>query len=389
MRRCALALAMMVAGCGGSGSTSVTTSSVPPDNGGGGGGGMPGGGSTGTGGGGMPGGGGGGAGGTGTGGGGMPGGGGGAGGTGGGGSLTPCTPGQTDTIATAEKIASALAVDDTNVYFVADTTTTQEGVWDLWRAPAGGGAPVEVGTTADWTAQRATINATAVFTIGSDDELLRWAKSGGAPTVLHASTNSSIGGCMADAFGYIYFCSGNAADGLVQLLRVPEDGGAAATVIVGYLGGGIHGIAFDANYVWMTSNPGVFRTGHDGGTSTQAMVTPTTQLGPIVVDDAHVYAGDYSGDILVADKHDGAALTVLTKTAQYPAVLRLDGGNLYILAGELDDVGHHSVIQRVTTDGQSGANLVDLHGIIGDMSVRGDSVYYTFENDSTVYRVCK
>jgi hypothetical protein len=392
MRGYAFWFAAIVAGCGGSGSTNVTPSSVPPSgnggagNGGGagadggvpmpgGGGGMPGGG----GGGGMPGGGGGGGGG----GSGGIGGGGGGGGSGGGSSCTSTTP---VAVATAEKGAGALAVDDSNVYFLAEPQQTKDDDWNLWTAPSSGGPAVERGTTADWTLQRITVNATAIFTLAHDGQLLRWPKSGGAPTTFFDNLGDAYTGCFANAFGSIYYCDG---DHDVYLLnRMPEDGGRPTEMATLF---GLGDIAFDATYVYLTGDGGVYRMPHqaDYHTSLELVGNPGTPLGSIAVDDAHIFVGDINGEILVADKHAGTTFSILAKTAGYPSVLRIDNGSVYSLAGELDDVGHHSVISRVTTDGMTAASLVDLHGIIGGMVLRGDYVYYTLENDSTVYRVCK
>jgi hypothetical protein len=396
MRGYAFVLAAIVAGCGGSSSTTVTPSSVPPsDNGGAGGGGNGGGGTTGGGGGGttggggggMPGGGGGGAGGTGGGGGsgGMGGGGGSGGGGGGGGSA--CTSTTPQAIATAQKGAYVLAVDDSNVYFMAEPEQTKENDWNLFRAPSSGGAAVEVGTTSDWTLPQITVNSTAVFTIAFDGQLMRWPKDGSAPTVMIDNFGDGYYGCLTDALGYLYMCDGDHDRYLIE--RRPEDGGAAIEMATLF---GVQQLAFDATYVYMTSNDGgLYRMPNqaDFHTPLELVGNAGTPLTAIAVDDTHVFVGDTNGDILVAGKQPGTSFSILAKTAAYPSKLRVDNGSVYSLAGELDDVGHHSVISRVSTDGKTGASLVDLHGIIGDMALRGDYVYYTLENDSTVYRVCK
>ncbi|HWE29142.1 MAG TPA: hypothetical protein VHB97_14135, partial [Polyangia bacterium] len=240
--------------------------------------------------------------------------------------------------------------------------------------------------TNDWTTSYVTVNATAVFTLNADGELLRWAKSGGAPLVMQASNNNVSVRCLADAFGYIYFCTDDA--GFIQIVRTPEDGGGPATVIVGtYL---ISDIAFDATHLWYETPHGTFGVPPGGGAGSTISIAPTNaSVGPIAVDDAHVFVGTYDGRILVAPKLDGATLTTFANTLQYPAKLRVDGSNLYVLAGEVDADGSHSRITRFATDSSNSTILVDLHGIIGDMAVRGDYVYYSFENDSTVYRICR
>ena len=387
MRTLVFGLATLVAACGGAGSTQVSTSSTPPSAGGSDGGvGVPtpdGGGTP------TPGGDGGGVGGTGGGGGGGSGGSGGGGSGGGvGGGGTACTDTAPVAIASAEKLADALAVDDGNVYFT--TEPQRQGDWNLWSGPLGGGAAVMVGGTGDSAATYLTVNATAIFTLNSDGLLLRWPKSGGAPTSLHASDTHVGANCLADAFGYIYLCNYEFGSGSGQIVRMPEDGG-QSTVIVG-LAYGIGGIAFDAQHLWFSSTRGVFGVAPDGSSSANdvGIARPGNGgLGPLTVDDSHVFVADNQHTIWIADKRNGATMTVFAQPISYPSALHADGGNLYVLAGIVDSVGNHATITRYSGDGSRADVLADRAGIIGSMVVRGPYVYYTFENDSTVYRICK
>ncbi|HEY1584088.1 MAG TPA: hypothetical protein VGH63_00300, partial [Polyangia bacterium] len=101
------------------------------------------------------------------------------------------------------------------------------------------------------------------------------------------------------------------------------------------------------------------------------------------------FVADSDQKIWRADKRDGATLTTIATAPGYPSRLVADAGSLYVLAGIVDSSGNHGTIMRYAPDGSSAERLADRAGIIGSMVVRGPYVYYTFENDSTVYRVCK
>lgn len=375
MRAYACVLAAIVAGCGGSSSTSVTPSSTPPsDNGGGGGGG--------NGGGGMPGGGGAGGTGGGGGGGGMPGGGGGAGGTGGGGGGSACTDTKPVAIATAEMHAERLAVDDTDVYFIAEAT--QYGPWHLWRAPLAGGAASELGTVGNAADGYVTVNATAIFTLSNDGLLLRWPKGGGAPLTMRPSNTNVSSTCLADAYGFIYDCTWDSS--WVQIIRRPEDGGGTAQVVAGnWIAAGP---AFDTQHVWYITTHGLFAVAPDGSGPTLSIAS-NNAVGNIAVDDAHVYLGATDQRILSAPKQDGAALAQIAMSSGYPDQLLTNGGNLYVFATVVAPSGSYGTITRYASDGSQATVLAAANGMIGGMAIRGDYVYYTSMSDSTVYRVCK
>jgi len=380
MRSYALSLALIVAGCGGNGSTTVTPASTPPNNGGGGAtggtdGGMPtgGGGTTGGGGGGDMGGGGGGT--TGTGGGGDMGG-----GDGGGGGAA-CTSTQPERLTQASTGAFGLAVDDSAVYFTTQMMPTKENDYVLWRAPIAGGAATKVGTTTDYAATSVVVNADAVFTMSSFGVLERWPKDGSAPTVLSETTGNDFGSrAVADAGGYIYSLT---QDGVV---RIPETGGAVQAI--GSVAKPL-AFAFDATDVYVTSDKSIVRVPRDGGPTSVTTQTPDPLQG-VAVDDAHVYTGGFGGTVYVADKHDGATATALFSTGMNEVgVLFVDSGHLYYRADTLGSNGLQQVIGRVALDGSGKTVLATVLGDMGHVQIRGAYVYYTFENDSSVYRVCK
>jgi len=380
MRSYALSLALIVAGCGGNGSTTVTPASTPPNNGGGGAtggtdGGMPtgGGGTTGGGGGGDMGGGGGGT--TGTGGGGDMGG-----GDGGGGGAA-CTSTQPERLTQASTGAFGLAVDDSAVYFTTQMMPTKENDYVLWRAPIAGGAATKVGTTTDYAATSVVVNADAVFTMSSFGVLERWPKDGSAPTVLSETTGNDFGSrAVADAGGYIYSLT---QDGVV---RIAETGGAVQAI--GSVAKPL-AFAFDATDVYVTSDKSIVRVPRDGGPTSVTTQTPDPLQG-VAVDDAHVYTGGFGGTVYVADKHDGATATALFSTGMNEVgVLFVDSGHLYYRADTLGSNGLQQVIGRVALDGSGKTVLATVLGDMGHVQIRGAYVYYTFENDSSVYRVCK
>ena len=380
MRPYALSLALIVAGCGGNGSTTVTPASTPPNNGGGGAtggtdGGMPtgGGGTTGGGGGGDMGGGGGGT--TGTGGGGDMGG-----GDGGGGGAA-CTSTQPERLTQASTGAFGLAVDDSAVYFTTQMMPTKENDYVLWRAPIAGGAATKVGTTTDYAATSVVVNADAVFTMSSFGVLERWPKDGSAPTVLSETTGNDFGSrAVADAGGYIYSLT---QDGVV---RIAETGGAVQAI--GNVANPL-AFAFDATDIYVTSDKSIVRVPRGGGPTSVATQTPDP-LDGVAVDDAHVYTGGFGGTIYVADKQDGASATALFSTGMKEVDdLFVDSGHLYYRADTLGSSGLQQVIGRVALDGSGKTVLATVAGDIGRVQIRGSYVYYTFANDSSVYRVCK
>lgn len=384
MRRYTFALVLVVAGCGVGSSTNVTTSSAPPSGSAGGGGGGATGGTDG----GMP----------------MPGGGaGGSGGVGGGGGMgggdmgggssgtgTACTSTQPMKVASAGSYLSALAVDDTNVYFLANPQADLSAPFDLWKAPIGGGAAIEVGSTNDTLTEDVTVNATAVFTLAADGLLLRWPKAGGAPQVLRpVNDNSSrfIGsGCLTDALGYIYECNDIDSPN-AQILRMPEDGGGSPMVVADNLFG-ISAIAFDSQHLWGDDVHGLFAMAPDGSAGSSISIPWNgAQLFGIATDDTRIFVGDDDAQILVAPKQDGATLTTFAHTFRYPTQLIMDGGNLYVVSGNREPSGE-SEVTRYATDGSSATTLV-LHQHISHIALRGDYVYFTVWSESTVYRVCK
>ena len=372
MRTYALAIsALIVAGCGANGSTSVTTTSTPPGNGG-----SPStppppttppgdmGPTTGVADGGS-------------------GGGAGAGvdgGSRGGDGGVSCTQTQPVPIVITAARPTGLAVDDTNVYFTLQLTTYAD--WTLWRSPVDGGAAVEVGSTADSANVMLIVNATAVFTLNHDGQLLRWPKSGGAPLVMQARNNNVGVNCLANAFGYIFFCTNDA--GFIQVVRTPEDGGGSPTVVSQtFL---ISGIAFDsAMYLWYDTPHGTFGGPAIGGTGAPISIARTDEvIGPIAVDDAHVYVGGGNGDILVADKRDGASFTTFAAgLPSMPSLIDRDG-SLYAAAAR----GGSGEIRRYALDGSRAAATLAT-GDIGAVVVRGDFVYYTVPSENRIYRVCK
>jgi hypothetical protein len=368
MRRYTIAFAVaLVAGCGGNGSTTVIPSSMPPSSSGSGATGGTDGGTPGDGGGGTTGGGG-------TSGGDMGGGGGGG---------TACTDMQPVAIASAEKDADAIAVDDSDVYFTTQPVASSSSDWDLWRAPVGGGAAAKVGSSGNYYAAAwVTVNATAAFTLQSDGLLMRWPKSGGAPSQLHASQSNVGVADLVDAFGYIYFSTYDS--GYVQIIRTPEDGGGPETIVAAQ--NGLGNFTFDPTHIWISSTRGISGSAPDGsGPSVFIPSASNGALGPLAVDDAHVFVADNARTLWVADKRDGATMTVLAQTTDYPNVLIADGGNLYVLSATESDTS----ITRYAADGSRADLLAERAGMIGGMVVRGNFVYYTYSNDSTVYRICK
>ena len=368
MRAYTCVLAAIVAGCSGSGAATVTTTSTPPADGGGGGGvdgGMPGGGGGGSGGGGS---------------GGVDGGtGGGGGGDMGGGPA--CTSTQPERLTQAATGAFGLAVDDSAVYFTTQMMPAKEHDYVLWTAPIGGGAATRLGSTTDYAATSVVVNADAVFTMSSFGVLERWPKDGSAPTVLSETTGNDYGSrAVADAGGYIYSLT---QDGIV---RIAETGGAVQSIGSVAKPGAF---AFDATDIYVTSDKSIVRVPRNGGPTSVTTQTPDPLEG-VAVDDTHVYAGSFGGTVYVADKHDGATATALFSTGMNEAsVVSVDSDHLYYSADTLGSGGLQEVIGRVNLDGSGKSVLSSVTGNIGHVQIRGGYVYYTFENDSSVYRVCK
>lgn len=368
MRTYAL-IALVVAGCGSGGSTTVTTTSAPPADMGSGGGGGNGGGTAGGGAGGMPGGGGGVDGG-------MSGGSGGGGVDGGSGGGTACSDTQPVAITRAGSAAFSVAADDDDVYFTA--AGPGSAVRSVWRAPRSGGAAVEVAHPDDSVGEL-TVNATAFFT--NSGRILRWPKGGGAPTVLHQADVHYGTSCLTDALGYIYFCSVEADHNSYE--RVPEDGGAEQAV-ANTLGPAY--LAFDPQHAWFTGNGGVTGTAPDGS---GASIYIRGLLGPIGVDDAHVFCAT-DGVLRVADKQDGATPRDLGPTLADGHKLRVYGGSVYVLSSDFyDGTPPRSQLARFAADGSSSAVLVERSGGIEDFAVRDAYVYFTVENNGAVYRACR
>lgn len=299
--------------------------------------------------------------------------------------VTGCGGNGTTTVTPSTTQASALAVDDSKVYFV--TESGQLGPWHFWRAPVGGGAAVEMGTFGNDPADYVTVNATAVFTLGGDGQLLRWAKSGGAPLSMATGSQYFHAMCLADAYGFIYVCNYE-NHGYAQVLRQPEDGGGATEVVTAdYV---ISNLAFDSAHVWFTTLHGVFGAPPAGTSGTEISIASNGVIGPIAVDDAHVYVGSQQ-QIDSADKRDGATLAPMIATSpSYVNQLATDGGSLYVRGSLIDSAGYeHGTITGYAADGSGAALLAEAHGVAGGMVVRGPYVYFTDSKDSTVYRVCK
>jgi hypothetical protein len=316
----------------------------------------------------------------------MGGGGGGTTGTGGGGDMgggagAACTPTQPERLTQAATDAFGLAVDDSAVYFTTQMMPAKENDFVLWTAPIGGGAATKVGTTTDYAATSVVVNADAVFTMSSFGVLERWPKDGSAPTVLSETTGNDFGSrAVADAGGYIYSLT---QDGVV---RIAETGGAVQAI--GNVADPL-AFAFDATDIYVTSDKSIVRVPRGGGPTSVATQTPDP-LDGVAVDDAHVYTGGFGGTVYVADKQDGASATALFSTGMKEVDdLFVDSGHLYYRADTLGSSGLQQVIGRVALDGSGKTVLATVAGDIGRVQIRGSYVYYTFANDSSVYRVCK
>jgi hypothetical protein len=385
MRRCALALAMMVAGCGGSGSTSVTTSSVPPDNGAGsgggagggnGGGGMPGGG------GGTPGGGGGGSGGLGGGGGSGGGGagGGGGGGSGGGAMIPPCTS-QPSLVARLLYHPAGLAVDDATVYASAHhaDTTSYDSPVDIWAIPLDGEAPRVLGTAVGGNLMaQMTVNSTAVF-YDRDTRVIRIAKDGSGTTQL---ATDGFGAALADAGGYIWWTDS------WGVFRAPEDGGptmqATDTKVTPTA------IAFDATDLFAAGDGDVWRVpGRVGAPLLLHEFDDGSNPEAIAADDHALYVGTGSsivgGYLWSLDKSGAFPPHALVHYGRYIVEMFADAGTIYWW-GTADTTAY---IGRVGTDGSNFKILAERPFEITGFAVRGDSVYFSTDSDGGVYRMCK
>jgi hypothetical protein len=153
---------------------------------------------------------------------------------------------------------------------------------------------------------------------------------------------------------------------------------------------GLESIAFDPQHLWFDDVHGVVGMAPDGSAGSNVTIPWSgVALFAIATTDTQLFVGTDDARILVAPKKDGATLTTFAHTLRYPTRLHVDGSNLYVLSGGTGEPGGLTKISRYATDGSSSTDLVPVTGPISDFAVRGDYVYYTFSNDSSVYRVCK
>jgi len=299
-------------------------------------------------------------------------------------------------LASAETSATGIAVDDDDVYFAVTKDTNVADDFDIWRVSRFGGPAVEFAEGPSGSSL--TINATAVFTWSRDGFIRRWAKSGGAPTILyqHDPHDRVLAG-FADAFGYIYFLTSNLGD--FYLSRTPEDGGGPDTSVATGMSyeESITDFAFDPHHLWLAHPVGISGTAPDGGGPSISMswspTPPPNQPPPylehVAADDTYVYASTSAGDVLRAAQTDGAPFTVIGHPSGLVSAVRTDGGHVYVSSESFVDGRFHTTITRFSSDGASADVLVDGDTTFGDFAFRGDSLYYTSLQDSTVYRVCK
>jgi hypothetical protein len=385
MRNLAAVLVAFVAGCGG-GSMQLSTSSTPPNAGSDGSVGMPApGGGDGTP---TPGGAGGGGGTGGTGGGGS--------GGGGGGVTCPMTP---TTVTQPAGEVTAMAVDDTAIYFVSGSKA-------IYRAPKQGGNPV-------WLANLPNVVQALTSNIVVDDSTVYFSDSGAED----GSTSGSImavpkvGGtarvlvaAVADACGSVrptrlavdgttvYYtqtlvppqpvpagCSGHA-----QLMSVPKTGGSPTTLATRT---DLYWLVIDATNAYMIDETNsVVTIPKAGGTLVQlGNSLGGDWKGGLAVDATNVYVTGGYGHLAAVRKVDGI-------TVSYPVDTH-DGGGMWPVT---DRMGHvywdeSSNLAVINGDG-TGLRMIGTPVVSGAVTLDDTSIYFwSWDGKTThqIYRVCK
>ena len=330
-------LAAIVAGCGGSGSTSVTPSSTPPsDNGGGGG--------AGNGGGGdarrwrrrharrrrrHAGGGGGGGGGGGT------GGGGGAGGGGGGGGGDGVHGHEPVAIASGRTRRRAIAVDDSDVYFSA-ISPSGSSASGCGARRIGGGAAVEVGNPAhyvlhDLRGQRdRRVHArptTRRCSIAGQRAAAPPSSFAPRPRTTSAATASPTR--TATCTGAAPTAATASRSPHARGRRRPDDSrrerGRARTRSRSM-----------RSVSGTTATTRSSAVAPDGSGPSFSIPWSGSTLGAMAVDDTHVYVGTQAGYVMCADKTRRPPCSVTSRRLRACRRVRTDGGNVYVLVDPPD-----------------------------------------------------
>jgi len=398
MRMHALAIfGLIVAGCGGNGSTSVTPSSTPPDSGGGsnggggagGAGGMPGGGG---GGGGMPGGGGGGGMPGGGGGGGMPGGGGGGGagggggdmggggGGGGGGSGGSCT---STAIEMAPGGGESVAVDATNVYY--SRWTGKLGPDDAFAVPTAtfsAGPERDIGNVGGGgTRSHLFADAHDVWAINVGC-LERYDATAGRFNDVNACNGELGVRQYAQDDGAFY---GTSEDGTVR--RVDKSTGAVTVLSTGHQWPG--GVAVAGGFVYFAGDDHILRVPTTGGTE-EIIVANAAGGHQLAADAGHVYYGDGAGRVFSAPTTPNATPTLLVTVGLGITAMVSDDTRLYFAAqiDPTDPYGSHysDSIEEIGKDGSGHRQLSARQSTVSNLALDADHVYWSA---GLIYRVCK
>jgi hypothetical protein len=149
------------------------------------------------------------------------------------------------TLASAQSLTKAVAVDATSVYWTNSSTSYNGNDGTVMKVPIGGGAPTTLaaGQSNPW---RIAVDATSVYwTSTGAGTVMKVPIGGGAPTTL-AAGQSYPSGIAVDATSVYWTAAGT-------VMKVPLGGGAPSTLASGQ---SPYSIAVDATSVYWTNPSG-------------------------------------------------------------------------------------------------------------------------------------
>ncbi|MFZ5470355.1 MAG: hypothetical protein ACOZIN_13040 [Myxococcota bacterium] len=195
----------------------------------------------------------------------------------------PLAGGAPTPIASGQENLSALALDDTHVYWA--------GAEEIRRAPKAGG-PVQVVASKLSIPSGLSVDAQAVYWYSPmSGKLARAPKKGGAARPV-LSENVTLHSFFLDD-GFLYWSLGSEKKAVIR--RQATSGGKPFDVVTGQ--DVPAGLTADATHVYWTTGDAIFRVPKEGGAAAQTVVDGTDRALSVAVDETHVYWSDRMGRI--------------------------------------------------------------------------------------------
>jgi hypothetical protein len=232
------------------------------------------------------------------------------------------------TLATGDRL-SGIAVEGTNVYWVASNSTASSGT--IMTVPVTGGTPTVVAAQSGAPAHIA-VDASYVYwgelMLGN---VMRAPLGGGTPTAVAATSSGIFQIALGDTA--VFWLAG------MGLMTAPKAGGVAVALTPPFPPIPTDGLAVNATTVYINAGnrsgaPGILEVPIQGASFDAGSLFPGIGGGPIAIDAKRAYWADMSGSVYGASLAGGAAILLATGQNNVDAiavddvaVYWLDNGN--------------------------------------------------------------